>query len=1756
MILFLLFAVVFPIRSQLSLQQNEEDELVAGRNVNMVAVDPYLQRQNEPSIAGSTLNQPFLLAGANDYSLVDWNGAEVGVTHDAWLGVFKSLDGGESWEHDMLPPFQGVLNGGQIDTSHPLYGFDAAADPTIRAGINGWFFYSGIAFDRTENGDSVVFVNRFQDTGDDIVYVDTNIIDSGTSGQFSDKPWIVVDVPRPGYPQGIVYCIYSVFMGAGNNIHSKILISRSIDGGLSWEKPLYVSESEQTNQGTTVAVDPDYGWVYIAWRLFADTNSPHGILIAKSEDFGRTFSKSVEVASIPRPFDQATIGGTFQSDPSQFRTNVYPTMAIDSTGRIYIAWSQRDVDYEFQDDARIVITSLARENWGASWPAPIAVESPVSIPDPREGFPPTINIHSHQFMPSLTYAAGKLMTAWYDNRYSARVFDAHGIMRDNPCPPGESSFEDPADRIMDDLSCITIENGNTIYPRETIDVRTAEAFPGDNPDFEDSIQVSKYIWILEDNGNETYMPIQGQFNPPNYKLFGGGTVPFHGDYLDVAPIPMFIQEGNGWRFTSDSDPFLFYVSWTDNRDVLPPNDNIWTNYIPADPGDPNCAGVTSGMRNQNIYVSKITRGIEVDVLGEFLDENNKQVFVISINNKTGSPGEDPEVNLPFKSFQLDILSPQGAASFFPEPLPSEPPPYPPGTTEQTIFVDVPDHSSITRMIFVSSSGAYPLQIEISEIGGGFTDTVALSPGNFTSLSGSGILISDLELINWTAPPYNPPEAVGGQIANPNILTPNILTPNILTPNILTPNILTPNILTPNILTPNILTPNILTPNILTPNILNPNILTMSILNPNILTPNILTGAIGDDTEVVDKTWTVTNSTNAVSSYTFKSIAGDSLPVDVFPLQLLIFKVHNLPGTNGCLLSSQVQHELLVNITNPDLIYIVDPSDIKKILGDANIEFENATFSLGPYEEAVVLLRIIDTNPNNSALNASDSGSFRTLDTLTSEAESFADNLGGVVVAHTSTEDSPSNAVTLMILNSGLPSGKAGVPYTGATIRALGGSSAKSWSIIEGRLPEGLIYQLYNDPIDDPDLDNLFVISGTPKEAGNFTFTLEVITADDSDTQKFSLTIAEPDPLVLTMNPVPVPSGAKTFAYGGVTFTVSGGVPPYSWDPAIGAPLNLGLTAPAGDPPSDTQKELTGIPIEAGDFTVMIQVWDNYVTLNPQPATLEFDLCISPLPLEVIISPELTPPQNPEDPHSLPDGFLSSSYEGVVFTVLNSEAPPLWTIEGLPLGVQYNTDGAILSIDGSPTYDPNVAYPKTYTVDVSIEDSFYASCDLLQPRVLSQTLSLTVHPKSPEWAWESSFSGEATAVTLESSGVYVTGWIDGGASGKDYFTAKYDDSGEVWRSQYAGLYDDIPTAIVAGDTGIFVTGSSVGEVSGEDIYTIKYDLSGNVLWEARYDGPSHLGDGANALAMDLAGNVYVGGFVHRGNQKKHADYLIIKYNPTGIMLWDETYDSRRNGNDVVTAIAVDAEGNLIITGKSQESLSKEETSHDFFTVKYDPSGNLIWEARDDGPDFGPDVPTAILVDPAGNVYVTGQTTGGPNGADYYTVKYNSSGNPLWNFAGMHGRVYNGPGNGDDIPIALAIDGSGNIYVTGTSIGVDSFDYATVKYDGSGNPLWNFSGDFALRTDDDSGRDESVAVAVDSGDVILTGYVTAQEKGLDILTLCTDVDGQIQWIARYPTSDIPNGDEMVSAMSVDAGGIYIVGSSEKEGVKKVIVLKYSR
>ncbi|UCE19320.1 MAG: SBBP repeat-containing protein, partial [Gemmatimonadota bacterium] len=403
-------------------------------------------------------------------------------------------------------------------------------------------------------------------------------------------------------------------------------------------------------------------------------------------------------------------------------------------------------------------------------------------------------------------------------------------------------------------------------------------------------------------------------------------------------------------------------------------------------------------------------------------------------------------------------------------------------------------------------------------------------------------------------------------------------------------------------------------------------------------------------------------------------------------------------------------------------------------------------------------------------------------------------------------------------------------------------------------------------------------------------------------------------------------------------------------------------------------------------------------------------------------------------------------------------------------------------------------------------------------------------------WMAHFGGQgggdnvATAMVGDDDGnVYLTGYCYDTKTLYDYVTMKYNSSGEKqWTSRYNGPENsyDKPTALAVDDSGnVYVTGKCGGTDTGTDYVTIKYDAGGIQQWVVSYDGPKGRYDIPSALAIDNSGNVFVTG----GCEVPGCgyDYATLKYTPNGEEAWITHFNGTGNDNDKATALTVDDAGNVYVTGHSIGS----KTGNDFGTIKYSPEGDREWVVRYNGSRNCWDEATALTVDGSGNIYVTGKSLSPSTSYDYATVKYNEDGFQQW------AARYNGPGNLLDYATAIAVDNSGNIYVTGYSKRSDTaYDYLTVGYSAVGLERWvdryNGSGNFL---------DYPTAIAVDgSGNIYVTGYGKGLVTWYDYTTIKYDATGTRQWIARY--HGLGNHEDRAFAMAVDTyGNVYVTGGS---------------
>ena len=209
------------------------------------------------------------------------------------------------------------------------------------------------------------------------------------------------------------------------------------------------------------------------------------------------------------------------------------------------------------------------------------------------------------------------------------------------------------------------------------------------------------------------------------------------------------------------------------------------------------------------------------------------------------------------------------------------------------------------------------------------------------------------------------------------------------------------------------------------------------------------------------------------------------------------------------------------------------------------------------------------------------------------------------------------------------------------------------------------------------------------------------------------------------------------------------------------------------------------------------------------------------------------------------------------------------------------------------------------------------------------------------------------------------------------------------------------------------------------------------WVARYNGTGNSYDEAIGVAVDNSGNVYVAG-TSRGSGTLN-DYATIKYDSAGQRQWVALYNEPAHPDEQLNAMTIDASGNVYVTGGSGTNNIPSVCT----TIKYDSAGRQQWIARYNAPNGASG--EALAVDSSGNTYVAAAASNQFNTLFCATIKYNAAGEQQW-IAEYHG------GSGADEPAAIVVDKAGNAYVTGTTQICQGSDYLTLKYNSAGQEQW--------------------------------------------------------------------------------------------------------
>ncbi len=433
-------------------------------------------------------------------------------------------------------------------------------------------------------------------------------------------------------------------------------------------------------------------------------------------------------------------------------------------------------------------------------------------------------------------------------------------------------------------------------------------------------------------------------------------------------------------------------------------------------------------------------------------------------------------------------------------------------------------------------------------------------------------------------------------------------------------------------------------------------------------------------------------------------------------------------------------------------------------------------------------------------------------------------------------------------------------------------------------------------------------------------------------------------------------------------------------------------------------------------------------------------------------------------------------------------------------------------------------------------------------------------------WAHSWGGAGTdagsAVATDSTGdVYVAGSTTSfGAGGEDALLMKYDAGGSLlWTRTWGGASTENTNAVAVGpDGGIYVTGGTNSFGAGwYDVFLLKFDSSGNLLWQRTWGGASY--DAGHDIGFDNAGNILVAAESYSYVPSGDSAAAVLKFTPSGDLLWSRVWAS---GLPVVTgpvydggySLDIDGNGNILLSGVTWD-YNSSPNHNSIFVVKFDSSGNLLWNRGWAGP--GEDEAwgaKTVRADSTGNVYVAGRTAPSPCAGtnwgtcrfDVLLLKLDANGNYVSSRTWDSGTGYN-------TAESFTFDTSGNLVVAGAK---DEFGASAaallLQYDPTGNLLLSQTWSGA------PGSNGSAVTLGSAGNIILAGSAlnnigswqnASGASGTENGTLRTQAS-HVAWPAVALGSPSGTTTDPSGVVDLGGGGMDVLTSSFSFGVSPVI------
>ena len=347
--------------------------------------------QNETSIAVDPNNSQRVVASMNDYVTRAWtctiSGTPCSALGDGYSGTYFSNNGGGSWCCVSTDPSHlGTLIPGVERLVGGIY--DAGGDPAVAFDSQGHVYYSGLGFDRTAPPNTVAVNKGTFDGSGNLTWGAPTFINATTApSTLNDKPWIAVDSHSASPFRDRIYVSWTRFIfnpQNGRYVQSPISLVYSKDGGATFSSPQLIVGNVLYSQGSHPTVAPD-GTVYVFWTGATRKATLDSIWVVKSTDGGVSWSKPVAVSQLVNIIPIAN---------TSFRNNSYPGAAVAPDGSVYVTWSSLMSDAgglcptRTNNGCHATVLYSKSTDGGATWSAPaVAFPSYDSATQTAIGYP-------------------------------------------------------------------------------------------------------------------------------------------------------------------------------------------------------------------------------------------------------------------------------------------------------------------------------------------------------------------------------------------------------------------------------------------------------------------------------------------------------------------------------------------------------------------------------------------------------------------------------------------------------------------------------------------------------------------------------------------------------------------------------------------------------------------------------------------------------------------------------------------------------------------------------------------------------------------------------------------------------------------------------------------------------------------------------------------------------------------------------------------------------------------------------------------------------------------------------------------------------------------------------------------------------------------------------------------------------------------------------------------------------------------------